>query len=187
MSSDILSFRVFDDVLEHKNYLGLLEEFTEFYNFFVSNKSEHFNDAVSSQYYPIWSALFKAHPSKGLGDNLALINVAEILKLKAQKYVKKRLVLTRIQTNSQFFGQEATFHRDGGDDEWTFLVFVCPFWNTEWGGEFVIQTNSETYEYVSYMPNKGVLFRADFFHKGTAPNRLSMFRRCSVAATFSEM
>jgi len=42
---------------------------------------------------------------------------------------------------------------------WTFVLFTSPYWNTNWGGEFVISNkDNKDFDYVRYFPNNGVLF-----------------------------
>lgn len=180
------SYISFEGVLPVKKYWQLIDEFNQIYNPFIFNKNEYYQNPVESKFYPLWGSMQKPGGKESVGDNLALINIAEILKYAAQKELKRKLSLTRVNTNLQLFGQEATFHVDGDSDSWTFLVFVCQAWNTEWGGEFVVQTSASDYSYVPFMPNRGVLFNANLPHKGSSPNRLCPIPRFSFAATFVE-
>jgi hypothetical protein len=186
METESKQYISFESVLPVKTYWQLIDEFDGMHNSFIFSKNEHYQNPTEAKFYPLWGAIQKPGGKDSVGDNLALISVAEILKYKAQKELKRRLKLTRVNTNLQLFGQEATFHVDGDSDSWTFLVFVCKGWSTEWGGEFVVQTGPSDYSYVPFMPNKGVLFNANLPHKGSAPNRLCPVPRTSFAATFVE-
>ncbi len=83
---------------------------------------------------------------------------------------------------------ESSFHTDGSQNDWTFTLFCSPFWQINHGGEFVIFEGEHAHDYtaVPYIPNRGVLFRADLPHYGAAPNRLCTKPRFSLAATFTE-
>ena len=184
------SVSVFEQVLPLELFFSALDEFQ--YNLLLEKfeynrveKGRHFLGIVKYQ-----NEGENYVGSNGLGDNLALINIGEHLKIACCKKLKKRLTLCRVNTNWQFPGQESTFHGDCPPNEqyyWTFLVFLTPKWDTNWGGEFIVQTPDKGYVGVPYIPNDGVLFPAWYQHKGSAPNFLSKESRRSLAFTFKEI
>ena len=121
-----------------------------------------------------------------VGDNLTLIKYGSLLKYKCQKILQRRLKLNRVNTNIQFFGQESSFHTDGYDS-WTLNIFVSPYWQTEWGGQFILTTGPDLYHYETYIPNNGILFPAHLEHMGYAPNVLCKVPRMTVAYTYKEL
>lgn len=178
---------VVENVLPPHVFQWAFEEFTPTYNFHSGAKYEsQIIPPHLEQYYPTWSALEKPDED-GLGDNLQLIRVATYVKLTAQKLLQKDLELFRVNTNIQKFGEEATFHDDGPEGTWTFLVYVMPFWNLEWGGDFIIQSSERDYRSVPCFPNRGILFKGHLQHRGSAPNRLCNFVRLSIAFSFKEI
>lgn len=135
-----------------------------------------------------WLALSKTmHDDQGLGDDYYLISMGTRLLFQVQSQVKKRITLDRVNTNIQFGLQDSTFHTDGGSNKWTLLLYCSPHWDTNWGGEFIICKGHGDYLGVPYIPNRGVLFRADIPHRGSAPNLLSEEPRLSVAFTYVEV
>ena len=190
---------IFDDVLDNKNCQALVEEFNEFYNPVIYAKTEQTSPYIADGRlnYPLWGALYKpmteskntALNRAPLGDNLCLIHISELIKIKAQKALKKNIKLRRVNTNVQFYGMESWPHKDGKSNEWTFLIFANDLWHPTWGGSFVVHRGDNDRDYVNVplMPNRGVLFRADLYHYGTAPSRYCVEPRFSLAATFTEI
>ena len=121
-----------------------------------------------------------------LGDNLALINLGSKVKLISQKILKRNLSLNRINTNIQYPGIESTFHQDGAEGTWTFIIFANAHWSTEWGGEFVYSGEDE-YFYVPVIPNNVWLYADHRDHRGAAPNSLANTYRQTIAFSMNEM
>ncbi len=163
------------------------EEFDPAYNFRYASKYE---TAVIPKnlhnFYPTWSGIEKPGNQDGVGDNLQLIRIAVHAKLLAKRLIGKDLRLVRINTNIQKFGEEATFHDDGPVGSWTFLVYIMPLWNMEWGGDFIIQTPDLDYRSIPCLPNRAILFKSHLEHRGSAPNRLCNSVRQSLAFTYLE-
>ncbi len=182
-----------DNVFGNNLFGEILDEFEPRYNNWIFDKKEftHLPDnekIPETSTYPAWGSLYKYdnHAGKhGIGYNLKFIQASSVVQTHAEKTIRKRLRLERINTNIQFTGQEATFHTDGTQNEWTFLVFTHYFWKTEWGGEFICQTDDKKYIGVPYIPNNGVLFRADLEHRGSAPNSLCITERKTIAFTYT--
>lgn len=183
-----------DQAFSHTHFLELTDEFCDLYNHICMYKRDFIYHSDLELQYPLWGCLYKPSDSgqqtrSKLGDNLQLLRLAQILKIKAQKILKKRLRIYRINTNVQFFGMESTFHTDGGDKDWTFLVCANADWSVTWGGPFVVHTGDHPRDYknVVFLPNKGILFRADLDHYGSAPNRICVHPRLTLAVSFSEV
>lgn len=125
---------------------------------------------------------------KRYNNDLTSIYASTIVKLKIQKLLKRKLNLIRIQHNAQTGLQETNFHVDATvDNVWTFVLFTSPYWNTNWGGEFVLLNNEKRdFDYVRYFPNNGVLFPSYWEHKGNSPQKLSAGIRTTVAFQFCD-
>lgn len=176
---------VWNDALPFPLFKQALDEFHPMYNFRYEDKVEAAHIPIEIQrYYPTWSGIEKPSLSEGLGDSLPLIKVGVHMGLQVKKVLKRELKLVRINTNIQRFGQEATFHTDGPEGDWTCLVFISPHWCMEWGGDFVIQLGERDYRSIPYFPNKAILFKAHLQHRGSAPNVLCNRPRYSLAFTF---
>ena len=159
----------FDKVLSRNDYFILLEEFDPFYNHWCFTKSEYKGKETHAKKNqilpPNWGTLKKPRLG-GVGDNIVFINFAERLKYLVQKTIKRKVQLTRINTNIQFPGQEGTYHFDGNTHMYTLIVMVCEGWESQWGGDFVCVDEKDNHEIVPYRPNRGVLFKADYKHRG---------------------
>jgi len=171
------------NVLPNDNFLEIAEELNMIGNGnqwrFTKSDSEEANNR---------GFLFKPLGEfDNIGDNLLLIKYGTYLQYVCQKYVKKRLYLHRVNTNLQFFGQESDFHDDAPKGSWTLNLFAQPYWNTVWGGQFVIQTEDGDYFYYPYIPNNALIFPGHLDHMGHAPNVLCKLPRITVAFTYMEL
>ena len=165
------------EVFSRDVFLSGVEEFNPNNNNWVFSKAE--ND---DEQFPRIGFLYKVD-SQGVGENLALINLGVIAKFICQRILKKNLILQRVNTNIQYFGQESTLHLDGPrNNQWSLVVFMSPFWSPEWGGEFVLGNQIS----IPYIPNSAVLFKSNAYHKGSAPNRYCNHPRLSLAFLFEE-
>ncbi len=173
------------DLFKINTFFEVLEELNPRYNYWKFGKREKGKNELAG-----WGALSKYDNLNeniySLGPNLKLIDAGVLCKLRVEKILKKTVELVRNNTNIQFPGQEATFHTDGNDRSWTLLAFMQSDWDTEWGGEFICQTENQDYIGIPYMPNHGVLFRGSMLHRGSAPNALCPTFRLSVAFTYQE-
>lgn len=172
----------FNSVLTMDEYSCLNEEFDPKYTNWMITKRELF----AEDNHPMRGNLLKTPSNATIGDNLQLLRIGSLLKLHIERVLNKKLHMYRINTNIQLYGMTSTFHRDGDVGSWTFLLFCSNYWNTEWGGEFVVKDSNGVYQYFAYIPNNGVLFPAHLEHKGQEPNRLCNIPRLSVAFSFSE-
>jgi hypothetical protein len=180
-------FYIINDALPRHMFDWAFDEFTPAYNFRSSPKYESLHIAPHlEQYYPTWSALEKPGEDN-LGDNLQLIRIGAHVKLLAKKILRRDLELFRVNTNIQKFGEETTFHDDGRVGTWTFLIYIMPYWDMAWGGDFIIQVSERDYQSVPCFPNRGILFKGHLQHRGSAPNRLCNFIRQSLAFSFKEI
>jgi hypothetical protein len=178
-------FYKFDNILPLDMFYRAQEEFFPRYTNWNYKKEETLIPEELDSFYPQRMSICKVNGDT-LGWSLPLIEVGTRVKLISEHTLKQKFDLIRVNTNIQSFGQESTYHKDGSEKEWTFLVFLNSDWNAEWGGKFSIQLDDTFYMGITPLPNSGILFRGDFFHKGNAPNRLCPIQRWSAAYTFSE-
>ncbi len=116
-------------------------------------------------------------------DELIFKEAQTIVKLKIQKYIPYHLKPVRVHLNAAFSNQKASiFHTDFDVNGMiTFVLYTALHWNTQWGGETVIFTPENEYEYVPYMPNNGCFFPSHWEHFGASPNSHTECMRTSVA------
>lgn len=162
---------VFKNVLPKANFASLWEEIEENWSFI--------NQSIKDG--PVFWG-------KRYNSDLTSIYASSIVKLKVQKLLKQRLNLIRIQHNAQTRFQETNFHQDATIDKiWTFVLFTSPYWNTNWGGEFVLlNQQSNDFNYIRYFPNNGVLFPSKWEHRGNSPIDTSSAIRTTVAFQFCD-
>ena len=122
-------------------------------------------------------------------NKLILYECASIIKLKIQKYLKQDLILIKVHSNGNTFGQTQQFHIDFiSDNIWTFVLFTEENWNTQWGGEFVsLDPTSKTYKYITYVPNSGALVPSHWEHYGAAPNERTSNLRTTMAFSYTSL
>ena len=93
--------------------------------------------------------------------------------------------LDRVYANGQTHGLSGDLHQDviGGDDSYkTFLYYVGPTWQPEWGGSTVFYDKQTGSMFSNYpQPNTGVLFNSNIFHQGQEPTRQCKELRVTVA------
>ena len=172
------------NILSAKDFHSIQDEFYCISNPWVFIKKERFDPEEQ----PYFGNIFKPLADfDTLGDNYVFIKHATNLKFKCERLIGKRLKLNRINTNIQFFGQEASFHEDGNEGSWTLNIFCRDHWQTNWGGQFVIQNKDGDYLYYPYIPNNAILFPGHLEHMGHAPNRLCSYPRLTIAFTYLEL
>ena len=166
---------------------SLIDEFDKGYNGIGFQKQEKIGNDIRSR--PFWSNIKKPSTEDQFtdyGDILSFIKWAEVYKYSVKKILRKNVELIRINTNIQYYCQETTFHQDGGPDRWTLLLFLATHWDTNWGGEFICQYK-DTYHGIPFIPGNAVLFNANLWHRGSAPNIMARDLRRSIAFTYSEV
>jgi hypothetical protein len=184
MESRLLTDRIYTlkKVLSNKEFVQVVDEFT--YNRWVFNKKE-LNEGISQ---PFRGTLEKNNYDPiALGDNHVLINIGSRLKYQIAKLLYKEVELIRVNTNIQFFGHDSPFHKDADIGSWSLVVFCNSYWDSSWGGEFVVRNLEDEYSYVAFIPNNGVLIPGWLDHTGMGPNRLSNQPRLSLAFTYQEV
>jgi|TARA_Y100000015_G_scaffold8529_1_gene8065 hypothetical protein len=169
MASD-LPLRI-DSALNEKTFLSLKQDLLWWsLSTYSSDKSKKF--------------FMSYHPE----DVLPFYNVSIDLKFRFKKHLKKDITLIRIHTNGQVTESYSNFHTDYSmEGTYTAVLFTERKWNTDWGGELVVQ-NPETkqYHYYAYIPNTVVLFPANWQHCGRSPNRHTTRMRTSIAFSYIE-
>jgi len=79
----------------------------------------------------------------------------------------------------------STFHPDVIDESsLSFVLYTAPHWDTQWGGETVIQKPDGSYFYSPYVPNYGVLFPSHWEHYGASPNAHCPNLRTSIGFVY---
>jgi Rps23 Pro-64 3,4-dihydroxylase Tpa1-like proline 4-hydroxylase len=93
--------------------------------------------------------------------------------------------LDRVYANGQTHGLSGDLHQDviGGDDSYkTFIYYVGPLWQPEWGGATIFYDSQAGTIFSNYpQPNSGVLFNSNIFHQGQEPTRQCKELRVTVA------
>ena len=93
--------------------------------------------------------------------------------------------LDRVYANGQTHGQSGGMHQDtmGSDGSWfTFLYYVGPIWQSDWGGATVFHDrDTGAIQLIYPNPNTAVLFDASIWHQGQEPTRQCQELRVSVA------
>ena len=184
VSTSLYKFR---DVLSLDDFYSLGDEFEFKYNNVILKNNAGDPDNIKYRL-----AISKPYGAKGysrnsntmLGDNLAFIRIGSKVKLISEKILQKKLKLNRINTNIQFSSMESTFHNDGTEGSWTFLIFLNENWNSHWGGDFVYCEEDDYYN-VPVIPNSGCLFAGHNEHRGSAPTSLCPIHRVSIAFTMN--
>ena len=117
---------------------------------------------------------------------LPFLSAAARIKLKMMKFLAQDLVLYKIHVNGQTCGQNSFFHTDSSlPQTYTFVLFMSPEWNTNWGGEFsVFNPVKQEYKFVAYTPNSGTFFPANWDHRGASPNSSTDKLRVSLAFSY---
>lgn len=167
---------VLENVLSERKFISLSDELTS--GWALTNFSDNIN---YSTYKNFWGILEKE-------EDLLLIDCGIDIKLKIQKFLKKNIRLIRCHINGQTFGQSGKFHIDySTNNTWTFILFCCKYWDTNWGGEFVCYNPLEKkYMYVPYIPNTGCLIPSNWQHYGSSPNDQTDALRVSVGFSYCD-
>lgn len=167
---------IIENVLPIKKFIALSDELEN--GWALTNFSDNI---IYSNYKNFWGMVQKE-------QDLLLIDCGIDIKLKIQRFLKTNLRLIRCHINGQTFGQSGKFHADFPEDNtWTFVLFCCKEWNTNWGGEFVCCNPLEKkYMYVPYIPNTGCLIPSNWPHYGSSPNDQTDVLRVSVGFSYCE-
>ncbi len=92
--------------------------------------------------------------------------------------------LNRMYANGQTYGLSGSYHQDveSNDKESykTFLYYVNPFWDYQWGGSTMFHQAGENHTQL-FIPNNGVLFDSTIYHAGLEPTRHCKELRVTVA------
>jgi hypothetical protein len=97
--------------------------------------------------------------------------------------------LNRMYANGQTYGISGSYHQDveSNDKESykTFLYYVNPFWDYQWGGSTIFHQAGENHNQL-FIPNNGVLFDSTIYHAGLEPTRHCKELRVTVAFKLTE-
>jgi hypothetical protein len=103
-----------------------------------------------------------------------------------ERAVNKKFEMIHVYANGQTHGQPGSTHLDNPEPNyWTFLFYVNPEWNIEWGGETVFSTENGMLA-VTPEPNSGILFNSNIPHFGRDPSRHYSGLRVTVAFKLKE-
>ena len=174
---DCISFD--DEVLPVKNFIAVSDELERNSAWSLINYSYNPKHVNQDSNKLSWGFEYEH-------DRIAFYDAAIHIKLKIQKYIRNPIQLCKIHVNGQTTNQVAPFHTDFSEPwVWTFVLFTNLKWNTEWGGEFVCyNTNTNKYNYVPYIPNRGVLVPSNWDHYGSSPNSLTDNLRTSIGFSY---
>jgi hypothetical protein len=174
---DCISFD--DEVLPVKNFIAVSDELERNSAWSLINYSYNPKHVNQDSNKLSWGFEYEH-------DRIAFYDAAIHIKLKIQKYIRNPIQLCKIHVNGQTTNQVAPFHKDFLQPwVWTFVLFTNLKWNTEWGGEFVCyNTNTNKYNYVPYIPNRGVLVPSNWDHYGSSPNALTDNLRTSIGFSY---
>ena len=121
----------------------------------------------------------------------SFVNAGERIKYKLDEYyhkvtnIKTDFEVVRLFTNGQTSNQTSAFHIDYKDPGYyTVILFVDPYWNVAYGGEFVCQSPDKKFHYTSYKSNTAVVIPANWFHRGTPPFACTDRLRTTLAITY---
>ena len=113
------------------------------------------------------------------------------LKSKIEAAANRKFSVQRVYANGQTFGQDGTYHQDDiTDDSYTFCIYTNKQITAETaddiGGEFIFKlpnSDDDPFSRIAVAPlyNRGILFPANYFHKGLAFNRYCKGLRISIA------
>jgi Rps23 Pro-64 3,4-dihydroxylase Tpa1-like proline 4-hydroxylase len=103
---------------------------------------------------------------------------------KIKMFTEKNFALGRVYANGQTYGLCGSYHQDveSNDKESykTFLYYVNPFWDYQWGGSTIFHQAGENHNQL-FIPNNGVLFDSTIYHAGLEPTRHCKELRVTVA------
>lgn len=119
-----------------------------------------------------------------LPDRDFLLPLIHDLKIKLdQNYIdRKKIKIKRWHINIHPTGYDGSIHKDNEEECPTFLYCLCPSWNPDWGGEFIIyDQNKEAIKAFSFKSDRMIIFNGSELHRGVAPTRLSSLLRVTIA------
>ena len=162
---------VFDDVCN-------LTEIKALYNAF--DASAYRKNEVArpdTQDYKHWAVNLTTEQMQALPLYQKLLNAVE-------QSVGKAYTAYRGYCNHSAYGDMLFTHTDclPESDEMTALVYACPEWDIEWGGETLFFNNNDDCAYAcTPKPGRVVVFHGAIKHVGRPPNRICYKPRYTLA------
>lgn len=108
---------------------------------------------------------------------------------KIEKATSAKYKLDRVYANGQTYGLSGSYHKDVESDDTdaykTFLYYVNPYWNYQWGGNTFFYQGEKNHNQL-FIPNNGVLFDSTIYHAGLEPTRHCKELRVTVAFKLTE-
>jgi hypothetical protein len=104
----------------------------------------------------------------------------------------KKFELLRVYANGQTYGLPGQIHKDIDTNYslelyHTFVYFVNPIWDFNWGGATFLIKPDNTFDTVLPTPNNGFMFNSTLPHVGTEPTRYCPELRVTVAFKLKEI
>lgn len=130
-----------------------------------------------TQDYKHWAVNLTTEQMQALPLYQKLLNAVE-------QSVGKAYVAYRGYCNHSAYGDMLFTHTDclPESNEMTALVYVCPEWDIEWGGETLFFNNNDDCAYAcTPKPGRVVLFHGAIKHVGRPPNRMCYKPRYTLA------
>ena len=164
-------------------------EIIPYYEFLDSTEQQYvINNTVNSSKWSFNGIPDSDQPNKIIFWYLPLDNDHFFTKKifeKIKTTTNQNFSLERVYANGQTYGLSGSLHVDqelGNNQYYTFLYYVQPTWEPEWGGQTVFCDNKENIIYSQFpTPNLGILFNSEILHAGLEPTRLCKLLRVTVA------
>jgi hypothetical protein len=107
---------------------------------------------------------------------------------KIKKITNKNFILERVYANGATYGQPAQLHSDGREpNAYTFLFYPNSKWQPSWQGGTLFQKDSLNVSIAQYIPNSGILFKANILHSAIEHSKQFTGLRVSIAFKLKEI
>lgn len=112
---------------------------------------------------------------------------------KIEELTDKKFEIERVYANGQTYGLPGNIHSDIDEDTYaselyyTFVYYVNPLWDLNWGGQTIIINEDGTVDSVLFNPNAAIIFPSILKHFGSEPTRQCKDLRVTVAFKLKEI